>query len=539
VKYLLIPILFALPAIAADYYVDADNGADGNIGTSTGAAWQTLGKASGEVGDGDTVYLRGTTWSNEQFSFDGANPVSGAVLRAYAEETPIIGWKEFPIVFQNETNCSIIGVTITNAGNGVYIRECSGILVSGCTVAGCTNEVYGAARGYGLVTLNSVTYLHVTNCTFQNNGWVDDSDSQDIGGGLTLAAGCNKAVVEDSVFIHGGHHALQINSSNSVVRNNTIYNDNWTVWTNGVALTGNRCLELRGSKRNLVENNVIGYTGYPPDNVDKFGEVVYAPDETNAVHGIEVEDQDNIIRYNTIHTMRGSGIAAYGKSGNLSTNTHAYNNTLLNCGYDPIIRPNERHPIFAAGAADTNSYWVNNLFYVVGSVDGYIMGGPGGSNTARWAGNYENIGDPKLTNTNAPGESNFTLPDVTLLSSSPCIDAGAWLTTASGAGSGATTVTVTDASYFYDGWGIPGETGDSIQFEGQSTTYTVSDVDYDNNQLILSSAATWGDGDGVALPYSGDAPDQGAYEWNGYWTQTHNPAKASAGGDGTRWGAIE
>lgn len=59
----------SLSANAADYYVDATGGLDGNLGTSAGAAWQTISKVNGTVlAPGDNVYFkRGETW-NEQLN---------------------------------------------------------------------------------------------------------------------------------------------------------------------------------------------------------------------------------------------------------------------------------------------------------------------------------------------------------------------------------------------------------------------------------------------------------------------------------------
>ena len=80
-----------------------------------------------------------------------------------------------------------------------------------------------------------------------------------------------------------------------------------------------------------------------------------------------------------------------------------------------------------------------------------------------------------------------------------------------GAGSG-TTLTVADALYFVDGFGIPGETGDTIQLQGDSSRAVITHVDYATNTLTLDSSLTWTDSQGVSLAYEGAAPDVGAYE---------------------------
>lgn len=101
--------------------------------------------------------------------------------------------------------------------------------------------------------------------------------------------------------------------------------------------------------------------------------------------------------------------------------------------------------------------------------------------------------------------------DLRLAAGSPAIDAGAFLTTAIGAGEG-TELPVADAGFFYDGYGIVGETGDRIRLEGGRTTAVVIAVDDESDVLQLDRAIAWSAGQGVALDYDGEAPDVGAFE---------------------------
>ncbi|GAI81257.1 unnamed protein product, partial [marine sediment metagenome] len=57
-------IFLVVPSIGltADYYVDWDGGNDSNNGTSTGSAWDTIGKANTILTAGDTVYIRAGTY---------------------------------------------------------------------------------------------------------------------------------------------------------------------------------------------------------------------------------------------------------------------------------------------------------------------------------------------------------------------------------------------------------------------------------------------------------------------------------------------
>ena len=101
--------------------------------------------------------------------------------------------------------------------------------------------------------------------------------------------------------------------------------------------------------------------------------------------------------------------------------------------------------------------------------------------------------------------------EYSLQGGSDAIDAGGFLTVTVGAGTGSA-MAVADAGYFYDGFGISGETGDIIQLEGETDTAVVVAVDYGANTLTLDRELSWSDDQGVALAHGGTAPDLGASE---------------------------
>jgi len=107
---------------------------------------------------------------------------------------------------------------------------------------------------------------------------------------------------------------------------------------------------------------------------------------------------------------------------------------------------------------------------------------------------------------------------------SPCIDAGAFLTTTVGAGVGRT-IRVKDAGWFTDGFNtsIPdadwfsggfNEPQGSLIRIGNSGPLRVVKVDYKNNVITVDKSIRWEDGEGVGLYYWGERPDMGAYEYS-------------------------
>ncbi|MEW6354982.1 MAG: hypothetical protein AB1696_01535 [Planctomycetota bacterium] len=101
--------------------------------------------------------------------------------------------------------------------------------------------------------------------------------------------------------------------------------------------------------------------------------------------------------------------------------------------------------------------------------------------------------------------------DYHLRDGSPCIDAGQPLAHAREAGSGRQ-MPVDDARWFYDGFGIPGEQGDRIVIGPEKKEAIVANANIETNTLTLDRDISWAKGDGVSLPYAGNAPDLGAYE---------------------------
>jgi len=111
-----------------------------------------------------------------------------------------------------------------------------------------------------------------------------------------------------------------------------------------------------------------------------------------------------------------------------------------------------------------------------------------------------------------------------LRKASPCIDAGAFLTTTVGAGKGKV-IRVKDVGWFTEGFNrnIPdadwfsgglNEAQGSLIRVGQSGPLRVVRVDYENNVITVDKSIGWRDGEGVGLYYVGKRPDMGAYEYD-------------------------
>jgi hypothetical protein len=103
--------------------------------------------------------------------------------------------------------------------------------------------------------------------------------------------------------------------------------------------------------------------------------------------------------------------------------------------------------------------------------------------------------DPKFVNANT---------DLHLQVGSPAIGAGGPLTTAVGAGTTSTALTVVDANHFFainsatPNSNIPNVQNDWIRI-GSSTTVQISSINYSTNVITLTNPVNWSNGDGVYL----------------------------------------
>ncbi|MFP3904825.1 MAG: PKD domain-containing protein, partial [Armatimonadota bacterium] len=94
---------------------------------------------------------------------------------------------------------------------------------------------------------------------------------------------------------------------------------------------------------------------------------------------------------------------------------------------------------------------------------------------------------------------------------SPLIDGGRTFTRTTETGNGSA-LPVEDSRWFYDGFGIDGERGDAVVVGRERHYARIESINHEQSILYLDRELTWEAGAQVSLPFSGDAPDIGAYE---------------------------
>ena len=300
----------------------------------------------------------------------------------------------------------------------------------------------------------------------------------------------DRNVIEDNRFRWARHSLMSVRCGNfNVIRGNRFHNERQKAMEiydcEGISDAPYR---LDATKRNLIEKNVFEYTRGPS-----------APHKYNA---IQMAGQAGLVRQNIFVDNRGGGIGVqvYADEALFNYGHRIYNNTFV---------ANQCYAISSSSAFGRryeDIELLNNIFHknegCHGEGEQLLIGDP-------WALRMTN--NAVLAPKEEPGFQSEAKGDLRLKENSPLIDRGIYLTRTIGKGVG-TKIQVKDVTYFYDGFGINGESGDRIRIEGDANPLRILHIDYDQRVLTVDRNISWDAGQGVGLIFIGSAPDLGAVE---------------------------
>jgi hypothetical protein len=535
-------------AAGLKYYVDGTNGNDSNDGAAVTTAWKTLSKTNIEkLVAGDTLYVLNGIYKNQDITAQKAgNAKDGYItFMNYPGHKPILDGSTNPVLSSSYSYIIFDGLTVQNSKHvGFSFWEVDHIIVRNCTFKNINkglnnNGCYMGGVSYSIIQ-NSTFDTCSDNRITQDKDWIHVENSI---GAKNLPSHHN--LFENLSITKGPHSSIMINRGyKNIIRNCDFYND----WQKNVEIVSQ---DDPTDARNIVENNKI----------HKARLSVMPEFPTKGGIGIHIATDFNIIRKNLIYDNAFYGIVLDAYGGGFvapsSTGNKIYNNTFSGNGFIKVQPGTD----FPANSGMTITPWgyiypignnviKNNIFYNNGNIKGggtnvelYIDPVPNDSdNTNSFIGNdifnknqtktiytagqtvkqtvlwaqkkyptfNKNITtNPKLANA---GAFNFILQ-----TDSPSINTGVALTTATNSGKNTTTLTVSDAGYFSDGFGVPTDelghvvAGDQIKI-GTAAAVTIKSIDYKKNKITLEAARTWSKGASVNLVYTGNAPDKGAIE---------------------------
>ncbi|MCC6848704.1 MAG: right-handed parallel beta-helix repeat-containing protein [Deltaproteobacteria bacterium] len=518
-------VILARGAGAATYYVST-SGSD----TSTGAQnspWRTIGKAAATMVSGDTAIIRGGTYA-EKVTITKSGTASAPIrFQAAAGETPVIDGASVATgvygslwAFDGVSHVKLDGLTIKNSkgycvslsGNTTRV-EVGNLDISNCAAAGAIwvegstvpsyttirdNKVHDNPHG-GIVLWNSPGgyYLVERNRVWKNAG-SGNFDGIQVGG---EAAGL--------------HHV--------VVRNNVAYD-------NGTATVGADQIDMGGHAavhHYLMEgNDVWGVGGHIKihgeparytiarfNRATGFGFNQYNRPNAAAIYNNTVYNAGHAVLFYTDYVDSGFGSSFGGME--------LRNNLFVgSTDYTLVVAATSGGKIdvrYSSLKLDGNMYRFGNrgIAWVPRSFNCGLAGSEGDAEFAAFqAANSPDVQEPRGKRTTAAATAIFANPssrNYELIAGSPAVDAGVELTTTRASGDQTTTVPVVRASFFQDGYGglvAP----DQIKV-GANPPVGIVSVDDANNRIVVAQPISFPSGAPVNLPYSGAAPDAGAYEF--------------------------
>ncbi len=257
-------IFIAHPAIAADYYIDGDNGNDADAGTEV-APWKSLSKIS-SISSGDTVYVKG-----EFAGLSSTVTIPAAISGSASATTTITNWPGESPLIQILSGSATISVaasyievsglsfnnngTLLSSSNAIKIEDnYNNVTVADCTIADARFGVYAvAATGIQDIIVEDNTFSNtlygiwlqsVTDSTVRRNHMSDN-----LGIGVGIVSGSTSLIVNNVVTDNGEAGVYCNGVSNCRIINNTIYD-------NGYGAYGESCTGY------LVKNNIIVNSSY-------------------------------------------------------------------------------------------------------------------------------------------------------------------------------------------------------------------------------------------------------------------------------------
>ncbi len=483
------------------FYVSAA-GKDTNRGTSAEMAWKTIGKANKELQPGDIVYLLKGTYQETIQPIRSGQPGKYITYARYRSDEVIITGVRHGVDLADKAYIIIDGFSILNVGGAWVNFDPSG---NHCIIRNCFMEEAGGYNGINMA--NAANYNKIINNVLKDKCTGDDPDTA-VGGPNDLITCFNSAynLFDGNKFYGGIHNGLNIQKRGQLTEYNIIRNNYFECrWHGSIDL-------YKGPGHTLIENNII-VDGGEDYAVNWCGTVKDRSMKRGRQRGIKAGAENSIIRGNVM-INNGYGIELHGiKDENTNPqNNHIYNNTFFdnynglwmrdasagdvkeNKISNNILYKNKEYNLrmqLMQSENHDNSFFNNNIF--------------NGENLKECNQPFDWQGNIAVS----PGFVNEGSRDMHLAAGSPMIDAGTFLTVTTGAGSGKN-IPVEDAYFFTDGWGLI--EGDEIQLEGQQNKARIIKIDYNSNILTVNQDLAWQKGQGVSLPYSGKAPDMGAYE---------------------------
>ncbi len=488
-------LMIGLPAQAAERFL-APDGDDAAAG-SREAPWQTLAKASEAAQPGDIVIL-----------LPGEYPGQLAPTVSGTAEAPIVfrseprlaarligtGDESHAVVLRDLSHVRLEGLHVRpdpSDGRWILMQDCSQIAIEDCRMEDATGSMP--------MHFERSEQIQMRNCVVQRYK----------GHNMFRVSHCTRTLFEGNSISRTGHSPMQLypdSSNRFMVLRGNVFHSAW-----------GRPFEHFGTHDVLFENNIVtnAFNGgrsassnakfATTRGIFRFNRVFRNPHSPINLYPFrDVWVRNLRIYHNVFDDNGGRGI------GVISSRDQVQDVLFLN----NIFSRNDRHGAdlqLTLGGGDAGQVRIVSNVITASDPGATVLRDYGEQLTVRAmqeAHPERYVGNMDVS----PGYVDPSGYNHALAADSPLRDAARHLAFAVGDGEGAL-IEVTDATCFYDGYGIDGEQGDLIAIGSPDQRARVLEVDHEASTLRLDRDVQWQDGDPVNLPWSGARPDIGVYEY--------------------------
>ncbi len=483
------------------YYV-GPNGDDEAPGTEQ-TPWASLEQAGKMAKAGDKVIIlpgsyEGTLAPQHSGTYD--EPI---IFKADERRTVRFeggGKDPYPIRIEQVEHILLEGFhvdPVEQSGRWLLIEDSEHIIVADCLFE----------HGYGSMPFHIVS---------SRNIWVMDSVLRKNAFNMARISYSEQVVFEGNAISRAGHSPLQIfppGSNSKLVLRGNVFHAAW-----------GRPFEFFTTRMVLFENNIItnAYNSgrsassnakfAVQEGIFRFNRVFRNPGGAIDFYSWADDPMETIrVYHNVFHKNAHYGLRVRGVRGGVQSRDILFTNN--------IFAENDPHGAWTQLRVDSGSpesvSFRSNVFWgpekewddtINWDGKGY---GVAAVEKAAWREKYGEVFKDNVEN--QPGFADADQYHHSLGKRSLLRNAGTSLTRTRDDGEG-TILPVTDASVFFDGFGIPGESGDIIAVGETLQQARVLEVRQRNGEIVLDRMVTWKDGDPVSFPWGGSNPDVGAFE---------------------------
>ena len=504
---IIIGCMTVAPLCAAEYFLSPE-GDDGAAGDRENP-WQSIAKANETLQPGDTVTFLAGEYAG---TISPANSGTADAPITYRSVEPraarlVADGVSLLMQFNDHEHIIVEDFEVDGllAGGWFGIDDSSHLTIRGCNMR----------RARPMHWMRNSTQIKLLDNVFSKDTVTGDTFH---------LLNCSQVLIEGNSFTRVGHCPLVLSQmTETVIRGNVFHAEwgrNYSFWSSG---------------RLLIEGNIITRARDSAWSADPFAKNLY---------------DESIFRFNRVFDNLGTPLntSSYIWRGVSPTGLYRWPFRAMNSRFYHNTFTENLGPAWRLAGINVSAHiFQNNIFYRNDPhggnvqlvrhdnisrdnqfVSNLVRGSEPGQAVVRYGGNFwtaEEANERTATHgdfwsefhANIDADPAFVAPDnrdYRLSAASEAIDAGTPLAWSIGEGT-ATALPVSDGIPFYDGFGIEGEEGDFIAIGTGDNLAQIQRVElryYRPALLHLDREVTWEDGMAVSLPWSGDAPDLGAYQ---------------------------